>query len=89
MIGMVKFISCSGNNSRPYLNQTPYAMLQGFGATDLRDKTDEERKVNLEARIKDIKARRKKALKRGKPTDSYEADVKDIRAQIRALEDGR
>ena len=65
-------------------------MLQGwFGATDLPNRTDAERKASLEAKIGEIKNGRRKALKGGKPTARYEAEVKALRVQIRDLERGR
>ena len=69
-----------------YLNHTLHTMSQGFAATDLRDRTEEEKKAGLVARIKEILSRRKKVKLKGKPTEGFEAQVKDLRERIRDME---
>ena len=64
-------------------------MLQGrFGATDIRDKTEKEKRQGLGARVEEVKKRRRRALKRGLSTAQHEADLKDLRVNIALLEGG-
>lgn len=62
-------------------------MLQGrFRATDFHDRTEKEKRQGLGARVEEVKKRRRRALKKGLPTDRHEADLKSLRNQLRELE---
>ena len=72
----------------PDLGHTLHTMFQGYGSSDLRDKTDKEKKAALVARIKVLLARRKKDKLKGKPTKGFETQIKTLRGRIGDMGEG-
>ena len=73
-------IALSGSHSN--------TMFQGFGASDLRDRTDKERKAAWASRVKDLLAKKGRNKLKGKSTEAMDGQIKALRERLRSLEKG-
>ena len=60
-------------------------VFQGFGASDCRDRTVQERRATWTARLRDLHAKRRRDKQRGRSIEGLEAQIEDLRERLRRL----
>ena len=70
-------IALSGSHSN--------TIFQGFAASDLRDRTDEERKAAWASGVKDLLAKKRRNKLKGKSVKGIEGQIKALRERLRSL----
>ena len=60
-------------------------VFQGFGASDCRDQTDQERRATWTAWLKDLHAKRRRDKQRGRSIEGLEGQIEALREGLRRL----
>ena len=60
-------------------------MFQGFGASDCRDRTVQERRATWTTRLKDLHTKRRRDKQRGRSIEGLEGQIEALREGLRRL----
>ena len=60
-------------------------LFQGFAASDLWDRRDQERRPAGASRLKDVLAKKQRDKKKGRPIEALEDQIESLRERLRGL----